>query len=822
MLRSIDARAGALCLALCALNALAEAQRPAPEQILAARSLRAGTIDTPTLRWNAAGTHPVQLTVRLAGQQHDLVLEPLELRAPGYETWIGDGVHLAPIPLAEPRTYQGSVIGVERSAIAGGRTRQDEFRFLIALEDALWAIEPISEDTGIPGEYLYYEASDHLPLPFSCAPPLHGGGPATPVGETSDIPPLQQSPLVADVAIEADLEFFQLHASDPQRTVDDIFAVMAMVDMIYKRDTGIGYAIPHVVISTVSYGTSDPSTLLSNMRSRWDAGTYSTIPRDVAHLFTGVNMNGNTIGIAYLNGVCVRSTQYGLSESLFATSLSARAALTAHQLGHNWNANNCSGNDCHIMCPTLGGCSGLIDRFGSASKAAIISSRDAKRGCLWAPGAGANSDGGDVTFANLDSNPRPEMILMTYDDPSGANAFFYAIGWNIDRDGFTAQWTSHSSPGLGHFADGAGMAIVDVDGNSVPDLLLMAYDIGSPSDEFRFKVLLNLDSHGVPQGNGTYAAETPGRTVPGLGNEGDGAGVAIAFLDANPLPDALFLAYDDPSGANDFVYRVAYNLDGNANWTGLSGAFRSGGLGNDAEGAGICVGQFNRNPAPDALVTCYDIGNPANEIRYKYLYDLRPNGSYSSESGALTAGSHGFSGAGAGVAVVDLHNDGRCDAVFAVVDDGAVNHFRWSIVHNACICPGEIETFGSSCPGPMTHAASGTAHLGGSVVFDLANGPRLSSAYFVLGASRTSYRGLLSLPLDLRVVGAPGCFLYTDELAFTSTLTSFLGRASYTMNIPNDPSFACAEVFAQYYVLDPGRNFLNLAFSNAVRVRIGS
>src|SRR5690606_7056926 len=92
------------------------------------------------------------------------------------------------------------------------------------------------------------------------------------------------------------------------------------------------------------------------------------------------------IGIAWLGVVCNTSMAYGLSESRYTSNFSHRVGLTAHEVGHNWNAGHCCGgcsgcSSCRIMCPCLGGCSGIVNSFGSGEISQIVNFRNS-RSCL--------------------------------------------------------------------------------------------------------------------------------------------------------------------------------------------------------------------------------------------------------------------------------------------------------------------------------------------------------------------------------------------------------------------------------------------------------
>jgi len=138
--------------------------------------------------------------------------------------------------------------------------------------------------------------------------------------------------------------------------------VMAGISTIYERDVLLTYELTQVIIRTTlasnPYTTSDPSALLGQVQAEWNTNQQG-VQRDVAHLWTGRNMFGSTIGIAFLGTICTGSA-YGADQIRFTSNFNSRVGLFAHELGHNWNAPHCNGlGECRIMCSGLGGCNGL-------------------------------------------------------------------------------------------------------------------------------------------------------------------------------------------------------------------------------------------------------------------------------------------------------------------------------------------------------------------------------------------------------------------------------------------------------------------------------
>lgn len=130
--------------------------------------------------------------------------------------------------------------------------------------------------------------------------------------------------------------------------------------------------------------------------------------------------------------------------------------------------------------------------------------------------------------------------------------FRYSSGKDVID--FTTNMSS-SLQELGFFYDGAGIDICDINKNGTPDLLMMVYDAPEGENSFRYQIAFDLQS------NGNYLSLSPVYEVPGLGHDGDGAGVAVGDIDNNGTLDILFMALDAPSGKDKFVYEILPDID---------------------------------------------------------------------------------------------------------------------------------------------------------------------------------------------------------------------------------------------------------------------
>ncbi len=309
-----------------------------------------------------------ELVVPYNGHVQRLLLEPHSLRAPSFRLRVQDAtgrlVDVDPPPVT---TYRGHVADDPDSrvvaSIVGGQIVA-EVRALDD-EDSAWAIMPF--DRIVPGSpartHLIYRVADFAVTEGHCATP------DVPAGDDPPPEPLpvgggatrSMDAIVCEIACDADVEFYELNNSSVDDTVADIEAVLNGVSTVYELDIQATFTITEIIVRTAEedpYNTTDPQSLLDQFGDYWVLN-HADIHRDVAHLFTGKDLAGSAIGIAWRGYLC-NNLAFGLSQSRYTTEFARRVALTAHEIGHNFDAGHCDYGDwwCRIMCSSLGGCSG--------------------------------------------------------------------------------------------------------------------------------------------------------------------------------------------------------------------------------------------------------------------------------------------------------------------------------------------------------------------------------------------------------------------------------------------------------------------------------
>lgn len=303
----------------------------------------------------------------------------------------------------EIRTYSGSIDGDPGSRVAVsllplGRDGSNVIVGMVHESDGTsWAIQPMSELVGgsgvVPaGTHASFASEDCFMDGGGCALGRPGfpieayradalkamadgmrGGRGSGGGGGDEGGVAGTTPWQVEVACDTDFEFFQRNSSQVPTTVNDIELVLNNVNTVYDRDVNIVFEIGTIVVRSTS---SDPYTSttmdgrLTEFGNKWSTAPESGIFRDISHLFSGFSYTGSasgTLGIAYLGGVCsaISQGQYGAvqgRQTTLTTNVNNRIALSAHELGHNWDATHCDSqgaSGCNIMCAGLGGCGGI-------------------------------------------------------------------------------------------------------------------------------------------------------------------------------------------------------------------------------------------------------------------------------------------------------------------------------------------------------------------------------------------------------------------------------------------------------------------------------
>lgn len=293
-------------------------------------------------------------------------------------------------------------------------------------------------------------------------------------------------------------------------------------------------------------------------------------------------------------------------------------------------------------------------------------------------GLGWEGEGAGLDIYDINGNGTQDLLLMVYDAPATANNFRYTIGWDMDNLGRASSWSGYPQvAGLGWVGQGAAVELVNLDSNPSPEMVLLAYDAPAGANNFRYTIGWNMNTSGLPTGGWSNYPQ-----ISGVGWEGQGAGLEILNLDTNPRPDMVIMAYDNPGGANNFRYKIGWNLDAGGNPSFWSGYPQINGVGWEGQGAGLVCANLYGSSRPEMLLMAYDNPWGANTFRYLIGQDLNTAGAVTGGwSGMKIVDGVGWEADGADPDLFDIDNDGIKELFLMAYDDPwGPNTFRYRVV----------------------------------------------------------------------------------------------------------------------------------------------
>ena len=381
-------------------------------EIRAAVEASLGLMSSSVQRLDISGVREAKpVLVTLGGLEHLLHLYPYSPRSADFLLLVQDesGALIEAEPPA-PATYRGRLAGDPLSSVAATVFEGRLWATIVTGTSETWGVQPADEIVPqAPADlHVVYSSFDVIGGDGVCGVDEFVGHSSTAdKGSSGDPPAPEGTGGKVAIAFDADLEFFQANGNSVPATIRDIEMIMNQVGLIFQNQVGICYDWKGIIVRTGRvYNNTRDGALLCEFRNFWNANVGG-FNQHVAHLMTGKNLTptppatNNPIGIAYVGGMCNAygtittcagegDYAYGLSQSRFSATLIPRVGLTAHELGHNWNACHCNQNgctgggadpDCGIMWSAAGPQQSTL-LFGTRSANTIINYRNG----MWCPG----------------------------------------------------------------------------------------------------------------------------------------------------------------------------------------------------------------------------------------------------------------------------------------------------------------------------------------------------------------------------------------------------------------------------------------------------
>jgi hypothetical protein len=162
---------------------------------------------------------------------------------------------------------------------------------------------------------------------------------------------------VITISTDADPEWYAKYGESSNAV---IASILNTAEAMYEAQLGIRFRLvkQHVYTQTSPYTMTDSATLLKvftgnpeNAANLSDSRADFHEDVDLKHLFTGKDMDGSVIGIAYIGTVCAApALAFGVTQSYVDA---ATPGIFAHEVGHNFGGFHDVGDRSGIMYPSI-------------------------------------------------------------------------------------------------------------------------------------------------------------------------------------------------------------------------------------------------------------------------------------------------------------------------------------------------------------------------------------------------------------------------------------------------------------------------------------
>jgi hypothetical protein len=315
--------------------------------------------------FGTTGSNTMELNFSALGRDFSLKLEAHDPYAPGAMVRWVDDAGVVDEPATRGIFFRGRVEGDADSWVRV-TLRGEALAGVIATSDEIYFLEPAGRFLGpaAASDTLAYRLSDvdTTALDTACGAielPSYqrkGKGPRFGLRDMlgEDTATVAAAGLKrATIGLIADYEYFS-KASHGATSAADMAEILNSVDGIYQSELGVTLQVgPTVVFTTSSdpFSATTMNSLLSQVGTYKDSNDNSPgqalYGSDLAHMFTGRNLDGTVIGIAYIGTLCNSGAGVGVDED-FSATLSLMTLLLAHEMGHNFGAphDNQQGSAC--------------------------------------------------------------------------------------------------------------------------------------------------------------------------------------------------------------------------------------------------------------------------------------------------------------------------------------------------------------------------------------------------------------------------------------------------------------------------------------------
>ena len=316
-----------------------------------------------------SGAVDVDFKLKLGSQYDwDFSITPHDVRAENYVLTIQTDKGVKDLPRSENKTFRGALEGSTNSVIA--LTLDTDFIYgFVKIGQEYVFIEPAwyFNKTAPKNQFVVYKGQNVIPSDGTCGAMDLALNKSTMEhnhkhNHSQDIVENSNKSLACyevELAIASDAAMFAEYNTVVNVENHNI-AVNNNVQTDYDADF-FTHEIQFIIVQQFivtngnnpwpsGTGNPDAGDYLDDF-TNWGQGGGFSVSYDLASLWTGLDLAGSTIGVAWLSAVCT-NIRYNLLQD-FTSNANLKRVLVSHEYGHNFSSNHDAAGSSFIMAPAV-------------------------------------------------------------------------------------------------------------------------------------------------------------------------------------------------------------------------------------------------------------------------------------------------------------------------------------------------------------------------------------------------------------------------------------------------------------------------------------